>query len=80
MLRLRRTLLSIILIIAVLFSAVYIGVVAETNDNYFDLESLDVDFVHILVNGKIIKTDDISLSKEIEKNGYSSYIKDYYED
>ena len=39
------------------------------------LESLDVDFVHILVNGKIIKTGDSSLAKTIEKNGYNSYLK-----
>lgn len=39
------------------------------------LENLDVDYVHILVDGKIIKTSDSSLIKEIEKNGYSSYIK-----
>ena len=40
------------------------------------LESLDVDYVHILVNGKIIKSGDSSLAKEIEKNGYSKYLKD----
>ena len=39
------------------------------------LENLDVDYVHILVDGKIIKTSDSSLIKDIEKNGYSSYIK-----
>ena len=39
------------------------------------LENLDVDYVHILVDGKIVKTSDSSLIKEIEKNGYSSYIK-----
>lgn len=39
------------------------------------LEKLDVDYVHILVNGKIIKTGDSSLAKEIEKNGYSAYLK-----
>ena len=37
------------------------------------LESLDVDYVHILVNGKIVKTGDSSLAKEIEENGYSKY-------
>lgn len=39
------------------------------------LESLHVDKVHILVDGKIIKTGDSSLASEIEKNGYSQYIK-----
>ena len=37
------------------------------------LENLHVDYVHILVNGKIIKTADGSLAKEIEKNGYKIY-------
>ena len=40
------------------------------------LESLDVDYVHILVDGKIIKSGDSSLAKIIEKNGYSKYLKD----
>ena len=39
------------------------------------LESLKVDKVHILVNGKIVKTGDSTLASEIEKNGYSEYIK-----
>lgn len=39
------------------------------------LESLKVDKVHILVDGKIIKTGDSSLAYDIEKNGYSNYIK-----
>ena len=40
------------------------------------LESLKVDKVHILVDGKIIKTGDSSLAKEIEKEGYSKYINE----
>lgn len=39
------------------------------------LESLKVDKVHVLVDGKIVTTEDASLAKEIEKNGYSNYIK-----
>ncbi len=39
------------------------------------LESLKVDKVHVLVDGKIVTTKDASLAKEIEKNGYSDYIK-----
>ena len=31
------------------------------------LENLHIDYVHILVDGKIIKTGDGSLAKEIEK-------------
>ena len=37
------------------------------------LENLKPDFVHVLVNGKIVKTGDASLAKEIEENGYSMY-------
>ena len=37
------------------------------------LENLKVDYVHILVNGKIVKTSDESLAKEIEENGYAQY-------
>ena len=36
------------------------------------LESLKVDYVHILKDGKIIKTGDASLAKEIEKTGYAN--------
>ena len=38
------------------------------------LESLDVDYVHILYNGKIILSGDKKLALDIEKNGYSKYI------
>ena len=38
------------------------------------LEGLDVDYVHVLVDGKIIKTGDNSLALEIDKNGYKDYI------
>jgi Fe-S cluster assembly ATP-binding protein len=37
------------------------------------LDYLKPDYVHILVNGKIVKTGDFSLAKEIEANGYESY-------
>ena len=39
------------------------------------LKKLKVDKVHILVDGKIVKTGDYSLAKEIEENGYREYIK-----
>lgn len=39
------------------------------------LENLDVDYVHILVNGKIIKTGTSELARQIEKEGYSEYLK-----
>ncbi len=37
------------------------------------LEKLKVDFVHILVDGKIVYTGDESLAKTIEKEGYDSF-------
>ena len=37
------------------------------------LENLKVDFVHVLIDGKIVKTGDASLAKEIEENGYEKY-------
>ncbi len=37
------------------------------------LHSLKVDYVHVLVNGKIVKTGTQELAKEIEENGYSKY-------
>ena len=37
------------------------------------LHSLDVDYVHVLINGKIIKTGGKELSKEIEEQGYEKY-------
>lgn len=37
------------------------------------LQYLDVDYVHVLVDGKIVKTGDASLAKIIEENGYEEY-------
>lgn len=37
------------------------------------LQYLDVDYVHVLVDGKIVKTGDGSLAKTIEENGYEEY-------
>lgn len=39
------------------------------------LENLKVDFVHILVDGKIVKTGNADLAKEIEQEGYEKYKK-----
>ena len=39
------------------------------------LKKLHVDKVHILVNGKIVKTGDGSLAEQIEEEGYAKYIK-----
>lgn len=37
------------------------------------LHSLKPDFVHVLVDGKIVKTGSSELAKEIEDNGYAEY-------
>lgn len=37
------------------------------------LHSLKVDYVHILVNGKIVKTGNAELAAYIEQNGYEEY-------
>lgn len=37
------------------------------------LHNLKVDYVHILVDGKIVKTGTQELAKEIEENGYEKY-------
>ena len=37
------------------------------------LHSLKVDYVHVLVNGKIVKTGGQELAAEIEENGYEKY-------
>ena len=39
------------------------------------LESLNVDYVHILVNGKIVHTGGSELATQIEKNGYSQFLE-----
>lgn len=39
------------------------------------LEILKPDFVHVLVDGKIVKTSDASLAKDIELNGYKGILK-----
>lgn len=39
------------------------------------LHSLKVDYVHILVNGKIVKTGTQELAEEIEESGYEKYKK-----
>ena len=38
------------------------------------LENLKVDFVHVLVDGKIVYTGGPELAKEIEKEGYNKYL------
>lgn len=43
------------------------------------LDYLNVDYVHILLDGKVIKTGDKSLAYEIDKNGYQSYLGENHE-
>ena len=38
------------------------------------LESLKVDFTHILVDGKIVETGDASLVDEINANGFERFV------
>ncbi len=40
------------------------------------LESLKVDYTHIIVEGRIIKTGDASLVDEINENGFEKYIQE----
>lgn len=39
------------------------------------LNSIPIDYVHILANGKILKTSDATLIDEINRNGYASVLK-----
>ena len=39
------------------------------------LKNLNVDFVHVLVNGKVVKTGGEEIIKDIEENGYKNYKK-----
>lgn len=39
------------------------------------LQNLKVDYVHVLIDGKIVKTGTLELAKEIEKEGFSKYKK-----
>ena len=44
------------------------------------LKNIKVDYVHILVDGKIVKSGDYSLALEIEENGYKNYLGEKNED
>ena len=43
------------------------------------LDYIKPDFVHILADGKIVKSGDASLALEVEKNGYAFLGKKYEE-
>lgn len=40
------------------------------------LHNLKIDYVHVLINGKIVKTGKGDLAKDIEENGYEIYKKE----
>lgn len=40
------------------------------------LEKINPDYVHVLVGGRIVKSGDMSLALDIEKNGFDSYKKE----
>ncbi|RQD75491.1 MAG: Fe-S cluster assembly ATPase SufC [Halanaerobium sp. MSAO_Bac5] len=44
------------------------------------LDYLQPDYVHVLVDGKIVKTGDMDLAREIEKEGYAAYKPEKVED
>jgi Fe-S cluster assembly ATP-binding protein len=39
------------------------------------LKNLDVDYVHVLVDGKIVLSGDASLADKIDKEGYKNIIE-----
>ena len=39
------------------------------------LENLKVDYVHVLIDGKIVTTGGDEIIKDIEENGFSKYRK-----
>lgn len=47
-------------------------VIISHNVNIF--KDLNIDYVHILVDGQIVETSDASLISYIEENGYSKYV------
>lgn len=55
-----------------MFSNEHNGVLIITHGTKI-LEDLDVDYVHVLVDGKIIKTSTGDLAHTIEDNGYEEY-------
>ena len=50
------------------------AVIVITHNNKI-LKDLDVDYVHVLIDGQIVKTKDKTLIKEIEEEGYNKFIK-----
>ena len=50
------------------------GILIITHNNKI-LKSLKVDYVHVLVDGKIVKTGTQELATIIENEGYSKYRK-----
>ena len=42
------------------------------------LNYIKPDYIHVLIGGKIVKTGDITLAKEIEENGYKLFENSEY--
>ncbi len=40
------------------------------------LDELDIDYVHVLVNGRIVKTGGVEIISKVEKDGFSEYIEE----
>jgi Fe-S cluster assembly ATP-binding protein len=55
-----------------MFSSEENGVLIITHNTKI-LENLKPDYVHVLVDGRIVKTGDGNLAKEIEEKGYESF-------
>ena len=57
----------VIMVLTIVFIIIFsLFIVKYTN-------SLKVDYVHVLVNGKIVKTGGQELASDIEENGYAQY-------
>ena len=39
------------------------------------LKNLKVDYVHVLVGGKIVKTGGMEIAEQIDKEGYAKYLQ-----
>jgi len=54
------------------------GIMIITHHNRI-LDYIDVDYVHVLIDGKIVKSGDMELAKDIEENGYEDLKKEVEE-
>ncbi|MGM0438766.1 MAG: Fe-S cluster assembly ATPase SufC, partial [Bacillota bacterium] len=54
------------------------GIMIITHHNRI-LDYIDVDYVHVLIDGKIVKSGTMELAKDIEENGYEELKKEVEE-